>query len=172
MNSSLRLPKQLLARVGPHYFEDYLARKGWHQRRDISSTPFHVFTHPAISDAEVLVPLFPHLGDYSLRVAEAFQTVAVVESRHVWDIMYEVVGEKPALFVLEREPTLEIGAGGRFAIALNDRLRGDILLDPEETTEYRSAEVVQLEVAESLPIDLDDPEQLERYQEELRRLTN
>lgn len=68
-----------LGTISPSDFEDYLSEHGWTKAKKQRCVAGLVEWN--LGTAFVLVPLYPHYGDYVRRLKEALQVVATVEGR-------------------------------------------------------------------------------------------
>src|SRR5207253_123349 len=66
--------------------------RGWVADPSGSSSAATLFRHPDLGDAEVLLPLRRDLGDYTLRMADVIQALAVVEGRPHFEVLNELSG--------------------------------------------------------------------------------
>ncbi len=77
MSLALKLPKDQVGSLRSRDVQLYLISRGWMADDEESSTAAMLFRHPAMGDAEILLPLRRDLGDYTLRMADVVHALAV-----------------------------------------------------------------------------------------------
>jgi hypothetical protein len=90
MNLALRLPKDQVESLRPRDVQHYLVSRGWVADEAESSPAATVYRHPILEDAEIALPLRRELGDYTLRMADVLQTLAIVEKRPILEVLADL----------------------------------------------------------------------------------
>ena len=92
MTSTLKLPRDQVEALRPRDLQLYLVSRGWVADPAESSPAATLFRHPGLGDAEVFLPLRRDFGDYTLRMADVVQALALVERRPVFEMLNECSG--------------------------------------------------------------------------------
>ncbi len=92
MTSTLKLPREQVEALRPRDVQLYLVSRGWIVDPAESSPAATLFRQPDLGDAEALLPLRRDFGDYTVRMAELVQALAVVESRPLFEVLNELSG--------------------------------------------------------------------------------
>jgi hypothetical protein len=92
MTSTLKLPRNQVEALRPRDVQLYLVSRGWIADPAESSSAATLFRHPGLGDMEVLLPLRRDFGDYTLRMADLVQALAVVERRSLVEVLNELSG--------------------------------------------------------------------------------
>jgi hypothetical protein len=92
MTSTLRLPRNQVEALRPRDVQLYLVSRGWVADPAESSSDATLFHHPDMGDAEILLPLRRDFGDYTLRMADVVQALALVERHPVFEMLNELSG--------------------------------------------------------------------------------
>jgi hypothetical protein len=92
MTSTLKLPRDHVEALRPRDVQLYLVSRGWVADPVESSPAATLFRQPGLGDAEVLLPLRRDFGDYTVRMAELVQALAVVERRPLFEVLNELSG--------------------------------------------------------------------------------
>ena len=92
MSLALKLPKEQVESLRPRDVQHYLLGRGWVAEASESSDVATTYRSPASEDAEVWLPLRRELGDYTLRMADVVEALAIVEDRPILEVLNDLSG--------------------------------------------------------------------------------
>jgi hypothetical protein len=92
MSPTSKLPRDQVESLRTRDVQLYLVSRGWVTDEAESSPVASIYRDPAVADAEVELPLRRDLGDYTLRMADLVQTLAIIEKRPLLEILNDLSG--------------------------------------------------------------------------------
>jgi hypothetical protein len=114
MSLALKLPRDQVTSLRPRDVQLYLVSRGWVSDAAESSSSAMLFHHPAMADAEIMLPLRRDLGDYTLRMADVVQALAITEKRSLFEVLNDLSG--PPSDVLRLRVLAEDATLGNFPL--------------------------------------------------------